>query len=293
MNQIKVFRPVNLSLILLVSIVFGSLGGSFSEICSQSDYGASILSLTYGGLAMLVAAGGYLINDVYDLKIDEINHPNKKLPFSVKSARTIYAIINAIVVVVSLLFFEWEFSLLFFILPIWLLWLYSFLLKRWAIIGNLVVSFLALLLPLGVFLLFADEQYLKDNHSIKMQFVLLLLAASFLSTFSREIIKDIQDVKGDEANNCKTFPILVGKEFAAIFAAFILLILLLVWGNFGLKNINDFPLITQVTLLLTEILLLGALIALFVGKQWESKTKWSSLLIKLAMLVALVTGLLY
>jgi len=81
-----------------------------------------------------------------------------------------------------------------------LLWLYSNNLKRQPLIGNLVV---AILTGLSIFLLsFLYEQYLP--------LVMTYSLFAFFMTLIREVVKDLEDMKGDTTFGCKTLPIVWG-----------------------------------------------------------------------------------
>ncbi len=247
--------------------------------------------------ACFIAAAGYLINDFYDQEIDKINHPQKKYPFTAKSTWQIYFLLNVIAVGIGFSVFEYDYVIVFMLLPIWGLWFYSYLLKRVAIIGNLSIAFFAIWLPVGVVLINLQPSLMLDNDVSliapgKMDVLLLLMSCSFLTTFSREVIKDVQDVKGDEVMKCKTFPVLVGRDFAMVFAGVVLVIAGLIWGNFTYKIFADLG-AKSIFFFITELLIFLALFFMFFGKSWSLKTKRSSLVIKVAMIFALVSGFIF
>ena len=106
MQFLKVFRPLNLFIVLLVCMVMSVLGDSLQNKESVDLVGSILNSLKYGLLAVLIAAAGYLINDFYDQKIDAINKPEKVFPFSNNTVNIIYGLINIIAVSFAFLFYR-------------------------------------------------------------------------------------------------------------------------------------------------------------------------------------------
>jgi len=152
----------------------------------------------------LTIASGYIINNFYDSKKDLINRPNKSQIDRLVSQRTklqIYFTINFIVVLIALLVsFR---AVLFFSVYIFLIWFYSHKLKKYPIIGNLTAAFLAVL-PFFAVLLYYKNLYPQ-----------IFAHASFLSLLIliREMIKDLENLKGDIANDYKTIPVKFGEEY--------------------------------------------------------------------------------
>jgi 4-hydroxybenzoate polyprenyltransferase len=150
---------------------------------------------------LLIAASGYIINDYYDVKIDFINKPDRVVVGQDITRR--YA-----------LFFHWIFAgtgILIGLHLSWqigavnifsasLLWLYSNSLKRLPLIGNIAVALLTGLSILVVDILF------YPHHSLIWIYSLF----AFFMTLVREIVKDMEDLKGDNSFGCKTLPIIWG-----------------------------------------------------------------------------------
>jgi 4-hydroxybenzoate polyprenyltransferase len=100
-----------------------------------------------------------------------------------------------------------------------LLWFYSYSYKRQILIGNLVVSGLSAIIVLLPFYYEAmAEDKLYNTISVNFFFVKAYFAFAFLTTFSRELIKDMEDMEGDKSANCRTFPIVAGIVPAKIMA---------------------------------------------------------------------------
>jgi 4-hydroxybenzoate polyprenyltransferase len=150
---------------------------------------------------LLMASAGYIINDYYDVKIDTINKPRRIVVGRLFRRRTVLIInwiLNALGILIGLsLSFTVgliNFSAGFF------LWLYSNQLKRLPFIGNLTIAALTALSLLVVLAYFPD-------HSLM---VMVFSCFAFFITLIREIIKDMEDVKGDATFGCQTLPIVWG-----------------------------------------------------------------------------------
>jgi 4-hydroxybenzoate polyprenyltransferase len=160
----------------------------------------------------LIAGAGYVINDYYDIKIDYVNKPRRVVVGRIIARRTaiiFHSVMNVMAVILSA-FIGWKFfvSVLFSSL---LLWYYANSLKRKPLAGNLVVSFLSGFSIYLVGLLRKGEGY--D--------ILIFAAFAFLISLIRELVKDMEDIKGDAAFGCKTMPILIGERKTKAFVIFL------------------------------------------------------------------------
>ncbi len=164
-----------------------------------------------------VGAAGYIINDYYDMKIDIINKPKKMVIGRILRRRTaiIWNICFNFFGLLSAFFLgETIFWFVFFI--IFFLWLYSNQLKRTAFIGNFVVASLSAvgLLIVGIF---------ENIYTLEIWFYVVF---AFLVSLVREIIKDIEDMKGDKIGGANTLPIALGIPKTRTFLYMIILLFL-------------------------------------------------------------------
>jgi len=180
---------------------------------------------------ILIAAGGYVLNDYFDVKIDAINHPDNQIVgnrITRSKAMMIHQILTGLGVACGILLAIWSksFTLAFiFIVVPGLLWFYSASYKRQFITGNLVVAFIAALtvLVVGITELAAMQKVygkLIFETPIPGQFygwVGGFALFSFLCTWIREIIKDMEDEKGDREMECRTMPIKWGMNKTKLF----------------------------------------------------------------------------
>lgn len=153
----------------------------------------------------LTIASGYIINNFYDSKKDLINRPNKSKLDRLVSQKTklqVYFSINFIAAFLAA-FVSFR-AVLFFSAYIFLIWFYSHKLKKFPIIGNLTASLLAVL-PFFAILLYYKNLYPQIFAHAAFLCLLLLI---------REIIKDLENIKGDIANGYLTIPVKYGEAFA-------------------------------------------------------------------------------
>ena len=156
-------------------------------------------------VSSLTIASGYIINNFYDSKKDLINRPNKSQLDRLVRQKTklqVYFTVNFIVVLLA--FFVSFRAVLFFSAYIFLIWFYSHKLKKIVVVGNLTASFLAVL-PFFAILLYFKNLYPQIFAHATFLFLLLLI---------REMIKDLENIKGDISNNYQTIPVLFGESFS-------------------------------------------------------------------------------
>lgn len=150
---------------------------------------------------VMIAAAGYAINDYYDTKIDLINKP-KRVLVGVRLRRR-QAIFWHLLLTAMALITGWWLGPKIWLIQVAaaaLLWIYSAFLKRLPFIGNLLV---ALLTGLAVGLPAIEAPVMWQQAAV------FALYAFFVSLV-REIIKDLEDLRGDQAFGCKTLPIVWG-----------------------------------------------------------------------------------
>src|ERR1035437_1169251 len=180
---------------------------------------------------ILIAAGGYVLNDYFDVKIDAINRPDKLIignQLSRQKAMFLHQILTGMGVMcgLSLAWFSRSFTLgfIFIVIP-GLLWFYSASYKRQFLIGNLVVAFISAIsiLSVGITqLAFLQKEFgsLIFETPIPSQFYSWIggfATFAFLCTLIREIIKDMEDEKGDREMECHTMPIKWGMNRTKLF----------------------------------------------------------------------------
>lgn len=186
-----------------------------------------------------IAAGGYVINDYFDVKIDRINRPDNLVVTRIISrdtAMNLFYGLTAVGVIAGTVVAWWAHSwtLLFtYVVIPGLLWFYSASYKRMFLIGNLVVAFASAIVPLLVAI--ANADYLHHLYQNALAYSPIIgelyvwtggfAAFAFLLTWVREIVKDIEDIEGDREMECRTLPIVWGDKVAKIIATILLVVI--------------------------------------------------------------------
>ncbi len=222
-------------------IVFASvfLGAVFAGVISPL---APVMLACFS--AALIASGGYSINDYFDYKTDLINRPSRPIPRGkVRRAEALFLSVFLTGAGIIIAHFVSRNSGLVAICAATFLILYSYILKRVVLIGNLVVSLLC-----GLVFLYGGLSVGKISPT------LIPAAFSFLFHLGREILKDVEDLEGDKENGASTVPICLGVRSAIIFSTSIYLSLIVMtplpylMGIYSLKYLIavivtvDFPL---------------------------------------------------
>ncbi len=149
----------------------------------------------------LIAAAGYIINDYYDVKIDLVNKPERVVigqGITRRYAILLHTTLSLLGVAIGVLI-DWRIGAINFT-SAFLLWWYSNDLKRQPFIGNVVVAILTALSIVIVDALYRTGNFLIFTYG----------TFAFFITLIREIIKDMEDVRGDDTFGCKTLPIIWG-----------------------------------------------------------------------------------
>ena len=219
-----------------------------TPILTQAAFGEQLpgylLFLLIAG-TMLIAAGGYVENDYFDIKIDRINRPDQVIITRTISKETavrlswMLNIIGFACGVTAATFLQSITVGMIFILVPGLLWFYSASYKRLFMIGNLTISLLAAMTPLLVAM--ANIAILKQRYGIILPYTTLthdlyvwlggFALFAFLLTWIREIIKDIQDQMGDRELECHTMPVVWGETWTKVFVTVLILFTLALIGH--------------------------------------------------------------
>ena len=190
-------------------------------------------------VTVLIAAGGYVINDLYDQDIDRINKPGKSWVgshYSVRQAWSLYWASGILGLLISV-YLAWRVQapgqLLIYPVAVAGLWAYSWRLKCTPLAGNVLVglfcAFVAGILWYAERAVFAQ---LPAHHALPLVLGAYLVFA-FISTLYREIIKDLEDRAGDGARGCRTLPVVYGLITARRIAFITGLLFLILCGVSG------------------------------------------------------------
>ena len=218
MNYLKLIRYQNLLMLALMQLIFRY---GFLELqnipLALADWQYGILVLA----TVCIAAGGYIINNIFDVETDTENKPENVIVGKfISETRAYNWYIGFTVIGVAMGFYlsnvinKPSFAAIFIVIAA-TLYFYATSLKQSLLIGNFVVALLLSfsVIIIGIFDLFpiTDEE---NRPVMGLLFSILLDYAifAFIINFIREIVKDLQDVEGDLNQGMNTLPIAFGKE---------------------------------------------------------------------------------
>ena len=247
-NIFKIIRWKNLVIISLSQIFIKFF---FIDFFIQKDQLLNENFVILLIVTILIAASGYIVNDIYDYNLDQINKPEKVVLgkfLKSRDAIIIYMMFNFLAIVLSIFLctkIEQEIYILVFLLIIYCLWLYSKKLKKYKTIGNILIAFFISLSILNV-PLFSYKNILSDDRFFVFLIISIFSVLAFLINVKREIIKDIEDIEGDKMHKVKSLPIIFGTKKSKLVTVIIGIILM-----FSISSIITF----QILVLKSDLLL--------------------------------------
>ncbi|MBJ2124115.1 geranylgeranylglycerol-phosphate geranylgeranyltransferase [Flavobacterium sp. IB48] len=221
MKFLNLIRYKNLLMLAFMQLLFRY------AFLKQQQVPLALADWQYGLLVLstvLLAAAGYVINNIFDVGTDSINKPNDVVVgkgITESAAYNIYIGLNisgvAIGFILSNIIMRPTFASLFILIAS-LLYFYATSLKQIMLLGNFVVALLlaASVLIIGVFDLFPattaeNQAQMASLFSILSDYAIF----AFVINFIREIVKDIEDVNGDYNMGMNTLPVAIGVSRAA------------------------------------------------------------------------------
>ena len=256
---------------------------------------------------ILIAAGGYVINDYFDVKIDRINRPDAVIvtrtiskPAAMRLSICLSAAGAACGILEAILLRSMTIGILFVIVP-GLLWFYSSSYKRLFMIGNLTIALLAAVTPMLVAI--TNVAILQLRFETILPYISLphdlyawlggFALFAFLLTWIREIIKDMQDQMGDRELECHSMPVVWGDLWTKVFVTALIILTLAIIGHIWYRLL-PFPI--GWTSLSTRYIALGVVVPLLsaIWLLWSAKIpsdyKSCQQVIKFAMLIGMLYG---
>ena len=235
---IKMIRLPNLFFIVLTQVLFHT--AILDTILLPLGTRPSIDGLNFILLvvsSVLIAAAGYIINDYFDINIDQINKPTANVVDKIVSRRWAMAwhfVLSGVGILLSA-WVAWRTGFWYILLGnfmcVVLLFGYSVSLKRKLLFGNILISLLTawviLVIGLAEFTspIFTNSKIVEASGKI-IRISLLYGGFAFISSLIREAIKDIEDMQGDEKYGCRTMPIVWGVNSAKVYIAVWLVVIL-------------------------------------------------------------------
>lgn len=240
----KLIRWPNLFFIALAQALFHFciLLPIFFNTGDRAVFDTALLGWTIAA-SVLIAAGGYIINDYFDINIDQINKPGRQIIGKYMSRRGAilwHSIFSFFGVLISF-YIGWQ-------LGIWwigiantgctfLLFVYSTTFKKRFLSGNIIISVLtawsvAILGLATFFRVYGNEGYQGVEYDKILRFTILYAGFAFISSLIREAIKDMEDMQGDARYGCRTLPIVGGinaaKTYVVVWMVVLIGVLLIV-----------------------------------------------------------------
>lgn len=265
------------------------------------------ITLSWFGISLLIfaticiAAAGNIINDIYDVETDAINKPEKLVvgkSVSEKVAYNWFFVFNIIGVAVgfylSYLIGKPRLVIVFIGISA-LLYSYATSLKQILVVKNLIVS-IAVAISIIVVALFdllpATNELNQPTQLTIFRIVLDYALFAFGINLIREIIKDLQDIDGDQKTDLKTLPIAIGKELTTKIAFALLVLFTIGIAYYVITYLYKQQIITGYFLLFVIAPLIYTAIKLF---QAETKAQYKhvSTILKITMLLGMLSLLVY
>lgn len=154
-----------------------------------------------------VVAGGYIINNFYDTEVDKINRPFKYKIDNIVSQKmqlTIYFFLNFLGVLIG--FLVSIRAALFFSVYIFGIWLYSHKLKKYPLTGFLSAAILTILPFFAIFVYYKNFSEIIFINTAFLFYILLI----------KELIKELEAIKGNFVQNYQTIAVKYGEQFTKV-----------------------------------------------------------------------------
>lgn len=273
LSMLSVVRGYNIFIVViaqyLAAIFVFSPEKSLKEIILNLDLYFIVLA------TICVVASGYIINNFYDAEKDAINKPIKNKIDSIVGQKTklnIYFLLNFVGVGFAFLV-SWR-AALFFSSYIFLIWLYSHKLKKYPLTRLFSASIIAITPLFAVFIYFKNFSTIIFTHATFLFLVLMI----------RELIKDLENIKGDVAQNNLTIPVKYGEYFTKLLISFLVI--------FTLDPIYFLWKYPEIGMMKYYFYFVGIVFVIFSVLLWKAKTKKDYLILHNITKIIIVIGVL-
>lgn len=305
---LKLVRYPNLLFIALTQVLFYHIiqvpvflksNGAILPQLGVSDF----LLLLFASLT--IAAAGYIINDYFDMDIDNVNKPERLVIGKVISRRwamllhMLLSLVGLFLTALVAIHIHNILLLVFNFLSVILLLFYSTTFKKKLLIGNVIISLLTAWVVGVLFvaeLKMADFGENEDYRKVIQQlykYTLVYAGFAFVVSLIREVVKDLEDMIGDKRYGCTTIPIVWGVMAAKIYAAIWIVVLMgVIIALFFYAIFNDWVWLFPIL----ELLLLFFVSYILINLKKASTSKEFlrvSNQIKLLMLLGILSMLLF
>ena len=269
-SMFVVVRGFNLAMIVVAQYITAIFIMAPNQSLSEVLLDRTLFALILASVAAI--ASGYIINNFYDSEKDSINRPQQVSVEKMVSQNTkliLYFILNiSVIIAASYVSFR---AVLFFSVYIFAIWFYSHKIKKRPVVGNLTSAILTITPFFAIFL------YYKNFSSLIFVFGFYL----FLILSMRELVKDLQNLKGDLLQNYKTIPVVYGEKYAKLMIIVLVVcnvsVTIFLLKSYALERM-DYFFYTSISLLFVVLLLLP---------KAQSRQQYSRIHILLKLLVLL------
>lgn len=273
LSLLSVVRGYNIAIIVLAQYLAAIFIFSPEQTLSNVIFNLDLYFLVLA--TMCVIASGYIINNFYDSKKDLINKPIKSKIDSIVSQKIklkIYFFLNFIGVVFGFLV-SWR-AALFFAIYIFLIWLYSHKLKKYPLMGLFSASILSILPFFAIFIYYKNFSTIIFTYAAFLFFVLMI----------RELLKDLENIKGDIVQNYQTIPVTYGEHFTKI------LITLLIFLTMNpVYFLWEYP---EIGMMKYYFYFVGVVFFLFLIYLWKASTKKDYVILHNTIKLIILIGVL-
>ena len=256
--------------------------------------------------SLFIAAAGYIINDYFDINIDQVNKPEKMVVEKIIKRRWAivlhWSITTAGLIISLYVSYKTSYLIIFVnVLCTLLLWFYSTTFKKKLLSGNIIISLLTAWTVLVLYFAANNTYHFSISFSAGVitamnrifKFAVLYGGFAFIISLVREVVKDIEDIEGDAKYNCKTMPIVWGIPASKVFAGVWLVVLI---GALSIMQFYAFQVGWRLTalycLLLVILPLMWLLRKLYTAQNTPQYHKVSSS-IKLVMLSGILSMIFF
>jgi 4-hydroxybenzoate polyprenyltransferase len=232
-----------LKLVRLPNLFFIALSQALFQFCIYHPMykgvipSNDLLHFIFLSLAsLLIASAGYIINDYFDINIDEVNKPGRMVVDKVIHRRWAIAwhfMLNSAALILTILalpFLQKWYLILANMFCMALLWFYSTNFKKQLLVGNIVIS---LMTAWTILIIFFSKVNLADafgngpvSHYRFFRLAIIYAGFAFIISLVREAIKDMEDMPGDAKYGCRTMPIAWGVNATKVYVAVWLVVLI-------------------------------------------------------------------
>ncbi|MEY4727794.1 MAG: hypothetical protein RLZZ390_318 [Bacteroidota bacterium] len=298
-NLIFIALTQSLFYFIIEKRIFSEINHSLLPQLSTNDFILLLFS------SIVIAAGGYIINDYFDMDIDNVNKPHKLVIGKIISRRwamlfhMLLSLIGLFLTAVVALHINNMLLLVFNFISVVLLLFYSTTFKKRLLIGNIIISLLTAWVVGVLFVAeikIADVEFmLKNNDLIERLYKYTLMYAGFAFVVSlvREVIKDLEDIIGDKKYGCTTMPIVWGVNVSKIYAATWVVVLMgVLLSLFFYTIINSWSWLFSLMIIVLLVFLIVILVNIKKAATSKDFGKISNQ-VKLLMLIGILSMMLF